>query len=558
MSLNTSPQGRYLGSVVGGSLSRGIEVRLDPSAPVEEMALGQHVVIQGQSRRFFGIITDITLETSDDSIRTNPPDLSNPLVARVVSSTAVYATLQVLPMLALEGTLAPSALLRAGLEDGPAPAKTVPPHFAPVHLASKEDVEMVFGKEDERHFWVGTPLDMEERIHLDLEEFVKRSNGVFGKSGTGKTFLTRLLLVGILQKSAAVNLVFDMQSEYGWMGTSEGSGMVKGLKQLFPSQVAVFSLDEEHGRRRGISPDYLVKVGYNQIEPEDISMLRETLNLSEVAADAAYSVAGHFGQERWLKQFLELGSQEIRELALAIGVNERALSTLHNRLRRLGRFHFVTERESEESVEEILRYLDRGIHVVLEFGRYQNELAAYILVANLLTRRIHSRYVARKEEAMGDIAREPRPLVITIEEAHRFLSPGIASQTIFGTIAREMRKYNVTLLVVDQRPSGIDDEVMSQLGTKLSCLLDNERDVDAVMSGVSGARELRGVLSKLDSKQQSLIFGHSVPMPIVVRVRDYGTQESYRELGFQEASEMMQQMERDADDLFGAGRALHP
>jgi DNA helicase HerA-like ATPase len=154
-------------------------------------------------------------------------------------------------MLALEKMLA--------LVDGPMPAKTVPPHFVPVHLASKEDVEMVFGRENENHFWVGTPLDLEERINLDLEEFVKRLDGVFGKSGTGKTFLTRLLLVGILQKSPAVNLVFDMQSEYGWMGTSEGTGTVKGLKQLFPSKVAVFSLDEEHGRRRGVSPDYLVK-----------------------------------------------------------------------------------------------------------------------------------------------------------------------------------------------------------------------------------------------------------------------------------------------------------
>ncbi|MBF8267949.1 MAG: hypothetical protein HW388_1457, partial [Dehalococcoidia bacterium] len=174
-----------------------------------------------------------------------------------------------------------------------------------------------------------------------------------------------------------------------------------------------------------------------------------------------------------------------------------ALATLHNRLQRFKRFHFITQKESGGAVEEILRYLDRGIHVVLEFGRYQSQLAAYILVANLLTRRIHDRYVARKDEAMGDQAREPRPLVITIEEAHRFLNPGIASQTIFGTIAREMRKYNVTLLVIDQRPSGIDDEVMSQLGTKLSCLLDNERDVDAVMAGQAGGRELRSVLSKL-------------------------------------------------------------
>ena len=541
--MDSRSSGKYLGMVVGGSLSRGVDVRLDTQSQVEEMALGQHVVIQGQSRRFFGVITDIALESSDESLRGSPPDLSNPIVAQVVADTATFATLRVLPMLALEGALA--------AVDGPTPAKTVPPHFAPVHLASEEDVQMVFGAEDNRHFWVGNPLDMETRVCLDLEEFVKRSNGVFGKSGTGKSFLTRLLLVGILQKSAAVNLVFDMESEYGWMGTSEGAGMVKGIKQLFPSQVSVFSLDDEHSRRRGVSPDYLIRVGYNQITPEDIELLRETLGLSEVAADAAYNLAGKFGQERWLGHFLELGGQDLRELANDINVNERALSTLHNRLGRLKRFHFITERESEESVEEILRNLDRGIHVVVEFGRYRHELSAYMLVANMMTRRIHDRYVRRKEEAMGDASREPRPLVITIEEAHRFLSPSIASQTTFGNIAREMRKYNVTLLVVDQRPSGIEDEVMSQLGTKLSCLLDNERDVDAVTAGVSGARELRSVLSKLDSKQQSLIFGHSVPMPIVVRVRDYGTNESYKELGFREASEMQREMERDASDLFG-------
>jgi hypothetical protein len=343
-----------------------------------------------------------------------------------------------------------------------------------------------------------------------------------------------------------------MQSEYGWQGYREEGGWVKGLKQLFPSKVAVFSLDEEHCRRRGISPDYLVRIGYNQIDPEDIELLVETLNLSSVAADATYTLASHFGHRTWLKHFLDLDSTSLRDLSKEINVNDRALSTLHNRMRRLQRFHFITENESEGAVDEILAYLDRGIHVILEFGRYQNELSAYILVANLLTRRIHSRYSRRKEEAMGDPAKEPRPLVITIEEAHRFLNAGIANQTIFGTIAREMRKYNVTLLVIDQRPSGIDDEVMSQIGTKLACLLDNERDIDAIFSGVSGSRELRSVLSKLNSKQQALIFGHSVPMPVVVRVRDFGTEESYRTLGFQDTIALAEQAERDTKDLFGA------
>jgi len=43
------------------------------------------------------------------------------------------------------------------------------------------------------------------------------------KSGTRKSFLTRLLLSGIIRKQAAVNLIFDMHSEYGWEATSEGN-----------------------------------------------------------------------------------------------------------------------------------------------------------------------------------------------------------------------------------------------------------------------------------------------------------------------------------------------
>ena len=131
----------------------------------------------------------------------------------------------------------------------------------------------------------------------------------------------------------------------------------------------------------------------------------------------------------------------------------------------------------------------------------------------------------------------------------------MANQTIFGTIAREMRKYNVTLLVVDQRPSQIDSEVMSQLGTKITCLLDSERDVDAVLTGVSGSRKLRSVLSRLEPKQQALALGHALPMPVVIQTREYGSAESYRELGFRDAAELKAQAERDVEELFGPAPA---
>jgi hypothetical protein len=93
-----------------------------------------------------------------------------------------------------------------------------------------------------------------------------------------------------------------------------------------------------------------------------------------------------------------------------------------------------------------------------------------------------------------------------------------------------MRKYFVTLLVVDQRPSGIDNEVMSQIGTRITALLNDEKDIDAIFTGVSGAQSLRSVLAKLDSKQQALILGHATPMPVVVKTRAYDEQ-FYAEVG---------------------------
>lgn len=530
-----------LGMVVSGSLAEGVKVRLDDGVSIEDVKVGTFINIQGNQKCFLGVLTEIELESTDDGIAATPPDMSNPLLQQVMSGTTAYGAITVEPMLAMG----------VDMPDGPQPAKTIPSHFSRVSLASEEDIQAVFGDEDAKHFYIGNPMDMEARLCLNIEELVKRSNGVFGKSGTGKTFLTRLLLIGILQHGAASNLIFDMHGEYGWRGSSEHTNEVKGLKQLFGSKVAVFSLDPESARRRGLTPDYDVSIGYDDIEPEDVEILRDSWGLSDVAADTAYSLQRRLGK-RWLSEFLAYeGGEPFSELAREMNVQHSTLSALRNRLSRLQRFDFITEGSGRNSVNEILAYLNRGAHVVLEFGRYGSNIDAYLLVANLLTRRIHDRYVRLSEQASGDSTQEPRPLVITIEEAHKFLSPAIARNTIFGNIAREMRKYNVTLLVVDQRPSGIDDEIMSQLGTKIACLLDNEKDTDAVLSGVSGSRKLRTVLARLESNRQALAFGHALPMPVVIQTREYGSAESYRELGFMDATQLRAQVERETDLLFG-------
>ncbi|MFC2001417.1 ATP-binding protein [Chloroflexota bacterium] len=527
-----------LGNVISGSLEKGVEVKLDSAVSVEDMAVGRYVTIEGQKRRFFGMITDVCLGVTDQQLTLAPPDIADPFIAEVLDGTSTYGTIHVSPML----TISRDAV-------GPEPVKTVPSHFSTVNLASQEDIELVFGGEDEKRFYVGTPLDMETKICLDLPELVKRSNGIFGKSGTGKTFLTRILLIGMLQKSQAVNLIFDMHSEYGWAGTSETGRSVKGLKQLFPSKVAVFTLDEENSRRRRVSTDFVVRIGYDEIEPEDISLLRQTLNLTEPAVEAVYQLHRRFGRN-WLQSTLDMkDSEETGELLKELSIHESTFQNLQRGLATIGRLPFVVPHAPDNAVRRILNYLDQGTNVVLEFGRYR-DITAYVLVANMLARRIYAQYQERMEKAMGEDIAPPHPLVITIEEAHKFLNPEVASQTIFGTIAREMRKYNVTLLVIDQRPSSIDAEVMSQLGTKITCLLDNERDIDSVLAGVSGKSALKSVLARLESRQQALIFGHAVPMPVVIKTREYGSAQSYQDFTATDQSNAKEQAEKDIEELW--------
>jgi hypothetical protein len=509
--------------VVGGSLSTGLLVNLDPRLSIERLAVGRYVVVEGASgSRFFGLITDIGLDATNPDLIHRPPDPGDPFAAQVLTGGVAYGSLKVSPMLVLpEG------------QDEPRPVKTIPAHFTAVYEATAQDVERVFGAEDPKHFYIGTPLDMENvHVNLDLERFVERSSGVFGKSGTGKSFITRTVLAGVIRSGLASALIFDMHNDYGWTVFDERSREFKGLRQLFPGgQVSVFTLDPETSRARDSKVDRELKIGYDQIEPEDVELVSNLMGLGDIQTGALYYLRRTLGP-KWIAKLLEEvdAADELRALVDSGRILPGTLGAIQRKFELFRRLSFLTPGTQDDLVEDIFQRLNKKTSVVLEFGRHGNMLEAYVLVANYLTRRIHQRYVKQTDQAAGRSAEKPHPLVIVIEEAHKFLDEAVAGHTIFGNIARELRKYSVTLLVVDQRPSGIDDEVMSQIGTRITCLLDNEADIRAVFSGVSGSGPLREVLARLDTRQQALILGHAVPMPVVVRTRNYDP-EFYSALG---------------------------
>ncbi len=529
-----------------GSLSEGVTMKLDAQVSVEAMRAGKFVVIDGETQTFFCMVTDVELAATDQRILANPPISDNgadTFLRRILAGVGTFANVTLRPMLMLEKNEA--ALARVA-QDELRPVKTIPSHFRPSFEASEADVARIFGSEDEaiagdaktaaKFFHLGQPLDMDTPVCLNLDRFVERSSGIFGKSGTGKTFLTRICLCGILRSKKAVTLIFDMHSEYGWYGTHEGasSGKTNGLKHFFRSDVEIFTLDPASSRRRGVRPDFAVRIPYSQVSPEDILLLAGELNLTATSAETTYLLNAAFG-DNWLAAFLDMDGTGLSDFAEQHNGNVNALSALQRRLKMMAKtcegFLVRSLPPEDDAVRAILNRLDRGVSVVLEFGQ-EDKTLSYMLVANILTRRIHASYVRKKEEAQGGVTdSDKKPLVIAIEEAHKFLSPQLVGQTIFGTIARELRKYDVTLLIIDQRPSGIDDEVLSQIGTRMTCLLNDDKDIDAVLTGVSGSKELRAVLASLDSKQQALVLGHAVPMPVVIKIRTYDDEEFRRAMG---------------------------
>ena len=518
---------KFLGVVTAGSLAKGIQARIRSLLPLERIQTGQFIAVECDGMRFFGLLTDVTLGATSDSVLLDPPypdDGSSSLLREVLHGVYTYG----------DAHIQPSLSLQAG-EDQPKPVRSVPSHFAPVFVAEESDFEQVFGAEDitqpnGKKFAVGQPLDMDIDVCLDLERFVERSNGIFGKSGTGKSVLTRLLLSGLIRADICSNLVFDMHNEYGSATKGEyANQQIKGLRDLFGSRVMVYAVrdrkpgERSRGEARSNVADGDIVIGMNHIDVEDILLLRSELQLNATAAESAYILQNKY-HDTWMSQLLNMESEDIKEFCESTGANRQSIDALKRKLSAtIQRLPFVEEYHGRlRVIDEMVEALAAGRHVVVQFGG-SDDLLSYMLIANIITRSIHKKYKEKTEtyKRTQNASDEPRRVMITIEEAHKFLTPEVADQTIFGTIAREMRKYYVTLLVVDQRPSSIDSEVLSQIGTRIVALINDDRDIDAVFTGVSGAAGLKTVLASLDSRQQALMLGHASPMPVVMRTRPF-------------------------------------
>jgi len=541
-----------LGVVVDGSFTAGLTVRLDPQCSTEELHIGSFMVVEGTGYTYFCMLSDLQLRTADPRLLSKPAQDFPAFVARTLRGSATYGAAQIKPMLMIDNSEdeARAATGATPEERGVLAVRTIPMHYAELMEATEGDFAWVFGRPElENHFTIGTPLVMDFPICLNLERFIERSSGVFGQTGTGKSFTALLVLAGLIKQGVGVNLIFDAHNEYAYGKESEDKVWIKGLKDLFGSRILVYSLDKEMANKPGRSADSVLQIGLNQIERGDVILMAQELGLTATASATIGLLEDRY-KGRWLNALLEMNAEEMEEFCRETKAHPGATEALQRKLKELERKDYVQPHMDSNLLDEIIQSLEKGRHVILHFGRH-NSLLDYMLVSNLVTRKVREAWVRKTEkfEMSQQEGDRPTPLMITLEEAHKFLNPEMASQTIFGTIAREMRKFHVTLMVIDQRPSGIDSEVLSQLGTRISGRLADERDIDAVLTGVSDRSALRNALASLKLRQEVLIAGHAVPMPIQVRPRNYDAA-FWAEMGVR-GTRSDEEIDEDRDILFG-------
>ncbi|MEK6839293.1 MAG: ATP-binding protein, partial [Candidatus Thermoplasmatota archaeon] len=352
--------------------------------------------------------------------------------------------------------------------------QTIPPYFSQCRYATKADVDLIY-EVTPKSAPVGTISGVEKfHVHLDFGKLAEKPFAIFGRTGTGKSILNKLICCGILAKDAASVLLFDMHSEYGVYSKTDNT---YGLKYWFPEKVEIFSLDPKN---REAHPFLL---NTKEITPEDLIVALQ--NLSPAMVDALYQIDKAKGDADLVTAIRKMSAEELGEER----AHEMSLQALKRRVGRLDRLPFLSP-TGKDAFNQIVSLIRDGRSVVLDFGDFGTDQMVYLFVANVISRRLFELYTEKNAEF-------PR-LILFLEEAHKFLDPAVADLApTFTRLARETRKFNLILALIDQRPARISDEVRSQLANRFVMSLKEPSDVESALAGVPDKGMWTNILSKI-------------------------------------------------------------
>ena len=398
-----------------------------------------------------------------------------------------------------------------------------------VYNMSPQELTLIFNKQDEACIEVGR-LQQDNSIvaKVRIDDLLSKHFAILGSTGSGKSCTVALVLQAILKENPLAHVVlFDPHNEYSKSFGNRAEVIDQESLDLplwmfdfvETCELLCSEIEDQAREETEILHDVLLKAKRlfdRAMKTGDIS---SQVKLDDVEAELQR--ATHITLDSPVPY-------RIRDVAKLI---DHAMGRLENannlapykRLKRRiatlvadPRYQFVFKNQAsprpiEDIVGRIFRLPVNGKPIsCLDFSGIPSE-ALNIVVS----------VVSRLAFELATWSERKLPILLVCEEAHRYIprdkSLGFHStRRIIGRIAKEGRKYGVSLGIISQRPSELEPSTLSQCSTIFSMRLSNELDQNFVRAAVpDGAAELLSFLPSL-GVAETMVFGESVNMPMRV------------------------------------------
>jgi hypothetical protein len=394
---------------------------------------------------------------------------------------------------------------RRGVTRYPMPGTEVIP-------VSSADMKQIYASEQEAHVEIGTvyPTD-DTRGALLVDAMLGKHFALLGSTGTGKSTSAALILHRICDLSPEGHIVMiDPHGEYGAAFAHNGAVYDVGNLAL-PYWLMNF---EEHcevmvtsqGPERAQDCDILAKCllaarARNRLA-EQINRMTVDSPVPYLLSDLSTILSNEMGK-------LDKGTTSLPYLRLKTRLDE---------IKADPRFGFMfsgmlVADSMADFLAKVFRLPANGKPIsIIDTSAMPSEITH--VVVSVLARLVFDYAIWSRNE-------EQRPILLVCEEAHRYIpatttGAGQSVRKILERIAKEGRKYGVSLGLITQRPSDLAEGVLSQCGTIISMRLNNDRDQQFVKAAMpEGSRGFLDAIPALRNRE-CIICGEGVAIPIRV------------------------------------------
>ncbi|QNN66292.1 DUF87 domain-containing protein [Sphingomonas rhizophila] len=387
---------------------------------------------------------------------------------------------------------------------------------APILPVSTEDMRAIFAADDSPHVEIGTVYPTDDiRGTLYVDPMLSKHFAILGSTGTGKSTSVALILHRISQLSPEGHIVMiDPHGEY--------SAAFKSCGEIFNAdnlQLPYWLLNFEEHCEVLLTTDGAER-------QRDADILAKCLLAARTKGKAAESL-GKVTVDSPIPYLLsDLNAILVNEMGKLDRAGDtlpfQRLKTKLDELKADPRYSFMfsgmlVSDMMGSFIAKMFRLPSNGRPIsIVDVSGVPSEVTS--VVVSVLSRMVFDYAIWSRTEAQ-------RPILLVCEEAHRYVpkdenAAGQAVRKILERIAKEGRKYGVSLGLITQRPSDLAEGVLSQCGTIVSMRLNNDRDQACVRAAMpEGARGFLDAIPALRNRE-CIVCGEGVAIPIRVRFDD--------------------------------------